>query len=590
MFADGVFFINLNLEKMMLPVLQQLDAYVRAGIKSAYGIDADAVVTVATNERFGDYQANAAMGLTGAVSAAQGSKANPRQIAEKIVSMLEPNEMIEQVSIAGPGFINFKLSSSWLSQAIESADNDAHLGVPVAAESQTVVVDYSSPNVAKQMHVGHLRSTIIGDAIARVLEFEGHHVIRQNHIGDWGTQFGMLISWLRRSSIGSEAHIADLEHFYREAKKCFDEDKDFQEESRATVVRLQAGDPEVLAAWRRIVAESRRHYQPLYERLNVSLRPEDECGESFYNPMLESVVTDLLAQGLATESEGAIVVNVPGYDTPLIIRKTGGGYLYATTDLAAIRYRSEQLHANRCIYCTDSRQAQHFAMVFDTARRAGWAKDTRLEHAPFGTMLGEDRKPFKTRSGETVKLTDLLDEAETRAYEMVSQKSGDMTEEHKRAISVAVGIGAVKYSDLCMDRLGDYVFSWDKMLSMDGNTAPYMQYAHARVCSILRKGGVSLADALRGRVVLSTPTERSLAIGLLRLGDVLALLSRELKPHVLCTYLFDLSQRYNSFYEQCPVLNSEPSQRESRLALCAATARTIALGLDLLGIAHPEQM
>ncbi len=574
----------------MEPILQRLGKYVQDGIQKAFGLDADAAVTVATNEKFGDYQANAAMGLVAAVRAKTGEAANPRAIAQKIVAALAPEPMIEEVSIAGPGFINMRLSAQWLAENITAVNGDARLGLPAAAAPDRVVVDYSSPNVAKQMHVGHLRSTIIGDAIARTLEFAGHTVIRQNHIGDWGTQFGMLITYLKQTHGSEDAHIADLEDFYREAKKKFDEDEGFRDESRAAVVRLQAGNSEELTAWKRIVAESRRHYQPVYERLNVKLRPEDECGESFYNPMLEAVVTDLIGAGIAVESEGAIVVNVPGYDTPLIIRKSDGGYLYATTDLAAIRYRVSTLRATRCIYCTDSRQGQHFAMVFDTAARAGWVGDAKLEHAPFGTMLGEDRKPFKTRSGETVKLKELLDEAEERAYAMVAQKGGDLSEEDKRAVAEAVGIGAVKYSDLSMDRLGDYIFSWDKLLSMDGNTAPYMQYVHARVCSILRKAGVSIEDALGGAVALETPAERSLAMSLLRLSDIIAQVARELKPHFLCTYLFDLAQRYNVFYEKCPVLGSAEALKKSRLALCAATARTIAVGLDLLGIKHPEQM
>ena len=574
----------------MKPILQQLDALVRTAIFDAFGLSADPVVTVATNEKFGDYQANAAMSLVGPVSAAKGEKQNPRAIAQAIVDAIKPGDMISEITIAGPGFINFRLSTGWVAKQLEVANADDRLGIEKTGEPQRVVVDYSSPNVAKQMHVGHLRSSIIGDAISRVLAFEGHCVIRQNHIGDWGTQFGMLITLLKQSGLGNDAHISDLESFYRESKALFDGDEAFQNESRATVVRLQAGEPEELSAWKRIVEESRRHFQPLYERMNVLLRPEDECGESFYNPMLETVVKDLVKSGLAVESEGAIVVNVPGHEAPLIIRKTGGGYLYATTDLAAIRYRAEELKADRAIYCTDSRQAQHFAMVFDTAKRSGWAANMKLDHAPFGTMLGEDRKPFKTRSGDTVKLVDLLDEAEDRAYNMVTEKSPDMPEDRRRAIARAVGVGAVKYSDLSMDRLGDYVFSWDKMLSMDGNTAPYMQYAHARVCSILRKAEVTLDAACRAKILFTVPQESALALAVLRLGDVVEQLSRDLKPHVLCTYLFELASKFNAFYEKCPVLNSEPEVRASRLALCAATARCISLGLDLLGIEHPDQM
>jgi arginyl-tRNA synthetase len=478
-----------------------------------------------------------------------------------------------------------------LADQLTARSGDNRLGIDPAAHPRKVVVDYSGPNIAKQMHVGHLRSTIIGDCLARVIEYQHNQIIRQNHLGDWGTQFGMLIAYLRSQSQDTDARqdITDLEEFYRQAKKRFDELPTFAEEARNTVVQLQAGQSAELAAWRRIVDETRRHYQPIYDRLGVSLKPEHERGESFYNPMLQQVVEDLLSQGIAIRSEGAIVVFTEGFENPLIIQKSDGGYLYGTTDLAAIRYRAQKLGATRIIYTHDSRQAQHFAQVFATAARAGWAAGVSLEYAPFGTMLGADGKPFKTRSGDTVKLKDLLDEAEERAFGLVSQKNPELDEAHRRQIARAVGIGAVKYSDLSKDRTSDYVFNWDKMLSLDGNTAPYLQYVYARIKSIFRKAG-KLPSPSAGRLQLDTPQEQALAKHLLRVGEIVESVARELKPHLLCAYLYDLAVRFSSFYENCPVLQSEPEIRQSRLALCDLTARTMALGLDLLGIEHPEQM
>lgn len=559
-----------------------LDGKFRAAIKASIGVDADPILTVAQNEKFGDYQSNAAMGI------AKSLKANPRAVAQQIVDKLELND-IGQFNIAGPGFINVRLDPQWLARHLQTIAYDARLGIEKVASPVRVVVDYSGPNVAKQMHVGHLRSTIIGDAIARVIEFQGHDVIRQNHIGDWGTQFGMLIAFLKVSD-QSARHIDDLEDFYRQAKKKFDDDAAFQEESRRTVVRLQGGGAEELAAWRHIVEETRRHYQPLYDRLNVLLNSENERGESFYNPMLRKVVDDLKSAEIAVESEGAIVVPSEEFDNPLIIEKTGGGFLYGTTDLAAIRYRVTQLQAQRIIYTTDSRQSQHFAQVFAAARKAGWAQDAALEHAPFGTMLGEDGKPFKTRTGDTVKLKDLLDEAEQRALKLVSGKNPDFQDAQKRTVAHAVGIGAVKYSDLSKDRVSDYVFSWDKMLSMDGNTAPYLQYAHARIRSIFRKAKAVDVGGRNVAMMLESPFELSLARHLLRLTEIVDLVARELKPHHLCAYLYDLATRFSGFYENCPVLQSDQPTRSSRLLLCDLTARTMSLGLDLLGIEHPDQM
>lgn len=563
----------------MATIAAELEDRFRQAIAAAFSVDADPLLAPSQNEKFGDYQSNAAMGLAKTLGK------NPRAVAEGIKDKLELGNAGE-TSIAGPGFINVKLTPAWLAGRLKAIADDARLGIEKKAHPQTVVVDYSGPNVAKQMHVGHLRSTIIGDAISRVLEFEGDHVIRQNHIGDWGTQFGMLIAYLTEQKEGAD-RIEDLEEFYRTAKKRFDEDPAFQDTARQTVVRLQASGETEKALWQKIVDETRRDYQPLYERLNVKLRREDERGESFYNPRLSGVVADLGKRQIAEQSEGATVVFVEGYKSPLIIQKSDGGYLYGTTDLAAIRYRTGDLHANRIIYTHDSRQAQHFAQVFATAKKAGWADGVSLEYAPFGTMLGEDGTPFKTRTGGTVKLKDLLDEAEERAMKLVTEKNPELPEDRRRAIARAVGIGAVKYSDLSKDRTSDYVFSWEKMLSMEGNTAPYLQYAYARIRSIFRKSEAA-ADA--SRIALDSPFERNLALHVLRLGEVLENVSRELKPHLLCTYLYELATRFSSFYENCPVLQSDEPMRAGRLALCDLVARTMALGLDLLGIEHPEQM
>jgi arginyl-tRNA synthetase len=572
----------------MPTIVQQLDAAFRKAITDAFGFEADPLLSVSQNDKFGDYQSNAAMGLAKEVAENTGEKTNPRAIAEQIKAKLDLGEMASEVTIAGPGFLNVRLSPQWLAKQIEQRRADPRLGVPAREKPQTVVVDYSGPNVAKQMHVGHLRSTNIGDAISRVLEFQGQKVIRQNHVGDWGTQFGMLIAFLRWTGLGGDARIEDLDAFYKKAREKFDAEPDFQEESRQTVVRFQAGGAEELALWKQIVDASRAHFQPLYERLGVKLTRADERGESTYNPLLPTVVTGLLDKGVAVKSEGAIVVFTEGDEAPLIIQKQDGGFGYATTDLAAVRYRIDTLRANRIIYFVGSPQGQHFRQVFATARRAGWAKNVELEHASFGSVLGEDRKMFKARKGESVKLAALLDEAEERALQLVTEKSAEIPEAQRRSIARAVGIGAIKYADLSKDRNSDYIFSFDAMLAMDGNTAPYLQYAHARIKSIFRKaGGVPLAST---PIKLETPHEQALVKHVLRIGDVIELVARELKPHHLTTYLYELATKFSGFYENCPVIQSEEPTRSSRLALCDVTARTLALGLDLLGIEHPEQM
>ncbi len=631
----------------MKTIQQLLESAFRAAISRAFSIDADPIVGPAQNEAFGDYQANAAMGLAKTIAANTGEKTNPRAIAQKIIDALDLGDVHDAVpSIAGPGFINVRLDTAWMADRLKQiarADQEAYAagdggasfhaaanasadacdqvsaGAPARSQAQTpasvrlgvdradppqrIIVDYSGPNIAKELHVGHLRSTILGDAVARVLEFAGHVVIRQNHLGDWGTQFGMLISFLHEQQPdGGDIQIGDLEDFYRAAKKRFDEDSAFQQTARQTVVKLQGGDAAILAAWEKIVDETRRHYEPLYGRLGVKLSRENERGESFYNPMLASIVADLRAAGLAVESDGATVVPLEGFENPLIIEKTGGGFLYGTTDLAALRYRVDELHAGRIIYFVDSRQSQHFQQVFAAARRAGWAKNVSLEHAAFGTMLGADGKPFKSRDGALVKLADLIDEAEQRALKLVSEKNPDLPDNDLQSIAHAVGVGGMKYADLSKDRISDYVFSFDKMLAMDGNTAPYLQYAFARTRAILRKADLAAesiaspiaapADAATGatRITLEASHELALARHLLRFGEVIDQVVRELKPHHLCSYLYELATRFSGFYENCPVLSSPEPTRASRLNLTALTSGTLAKGLELLGIEHPQQM
>jgi arginyl-tRNA synthetase len=571
----------------MQTITAQLDQAFRSAIQAALGFDADPLIGPSQNEKFGDYQSNAAMSLAKTVAEKSGQKTNPRQVAEQIKAKLDLADMVDEISIAGPGFINVRLKPAWVANRAESIGSDPRVGIEPVDPPQTVVVDYSAPNVAKQMHVGHLRSTIIGDALARILEFLGHTVIRQNHIGDWGTQFGMLIAHLRSTARSGDARIEDLDKFYKEARQRFDSDPAFADEARANVVRLQAGGVEETRLWQKIVAESRNHFQPIYDRLGVGLTQANERGESSYNPLLPDVVADLNTMGIATESEGAIAVFTDGHEAPIIIEKRGGGFGYATTDLAAVRHRADALRATRIIYVVGAPQAQHFQQVFATARKAGWVNGVSLEHAGFGSVLGQDGKMFKARSGETVKLKDLLDEAEERAMKVVNEKSPDLSEDQKREIARAVGTGAIKYADLSKDRIGDYTFDWDKMLAMDGNTAPYLQYAYARIRSIFRKAGEEPTSA---PIALDSPYELAIAKHVLRLGEVIQQVARDLKPHLLCTYLYDLATKFSAFYENCPVLKSEGAMRASRLALCHLTSTTLALGLDLLGIEHPEQM
>jgi arginyl-tRNA synthetase len=462
------------------------------------------------------------------------------------------------------------------------------------------VVDYSGPNLAKEMHVGHLRSSIIGDAVVRVLEFLGDKVIRQNHVGDGGTQFGMLIAYMVRlkesGSADLSTQLSDLEVFYQDAKRLYDSDPAFAAAARDYVVQLQSGDPDCLALWQTFIDESMRHCDEVYQRLGVTLTRADVKPESAYNDDLPVLVDELQTKGLLTDSDGARCVFLPEFTgkddqpLPVIVQKSDGGYLYATTDLAAIRYRVGSLGADRILYFVDARQNLHLRQVFAVARAAGWADDAvSLEHLPFGTMMGADGKPFKTRTGGTVKLIDLLNEAEQRAFHLVSEKNPDLPESQRHDIASAVGIGAVKYADLSKNRTSDYIFNWDTMLSFDGNTAPYMQYAYTRIRSIFRRGELE-GGAGQGRIVLQEPAERLLALKLVQFEDVLLTVAAECVPHVLCGYLYDLAGAFMSFYEACPVLKAEGETRSSRLALCGLTASTMAAGLDLLGIRVVEQM
>ena len=553
------------------------------------------MVSPAGRPEFGDYQANGVMG------AAKLAKTNPRKLAEQVKPAADAAlaEISEPLEIAGPGFLNIRLKRSWLEGQLAAMAAGPSLGIdPVTP--QRVVVDYSGPNLAKEMHVGHLRSTIIGDALARMLEFLGHTVIRQNHVGDWGTQFGMLMAHFRTALAENPAagqELGDLEEFYRQAKQRFDADPAFAEQARQEVVKLQAGDEESLSFWRRFCEVSLAHCRQVYRELGVSLTDADLRGESFYNFDLPSVVADLAKAGLLSESQGAQVVFMDefkgrdGEPLPVIVQKSGGGFLYATTDLAALRFRSGTLKADRVLVVTDSRQSLHLAQVFTLARKAGFVREgISLEYLPFGTVMGSDGKPFKTRTGGTVKLADLLEEAKKRSLAVVAQKNAELAAGPRAGeLSRIVGIGAVKYADLSQNRASDYVFSFEKMLAMDGNTAPYMQYAYARIRSIFRKRDEA-GEFVAGPIALSEPAERALGLKLLQFAEMLQLVAQECLPNLLCGYLYDLAGAFTTFYENCPVLKADAATRASRLSLCDLTARVIQTGLALLGIETVEEM
>ncbi|EPX2738829.1 arginine--tRNA ligase [Klebsiella aerogenes] len=555
--------------------------------------DCEPQVRQSAKVQFGDYQANGVMAVAKKLGMA------PRQLAEQVLSHLDLNGIANKVEIAGPGFINIFLDPVFLADNVNIALQSERLGV-AKPQPQTIVVDYSAPNVAKEMHVGHLRSTIIGDASVRTLEFLGHRVIRANHVGDWGTQFGMLIAYLEKQQQenAGEMALADLEGFYREAKKHYDEDEAFAERARSYVVKLQGGDEYFLQMWRKLVDITMSQNQITYDRLNVTLTRDDVMGESLYNPMLPGIVADLKAKGMAVESEGATVVfldeykNKEGEPMGVIIQKKDGGYLYTTTDIACAKYRYETLHADRVLYYIDSRQHQHLMQAWTIVRKAGYVPESvPLEHHMFGMMLGKDGKPFKTRAGGTVKLADLLDEALERARRLVAEKNPNMPADELEKLANAVGIGAVKYADLSKNRTTDYIFDWDNMLAFEGNTAPYMQYAYTRVLSVFRKAGIDESALAAAPVVISEDREAQLAARLLQFEETLAVVAREGTPHVMCAYLYDLAGLFSGFYEHCPILSAESEEaRNSRLKLALLTAKTLKLGLDTLGIETVERM
>ncbi|HGG6826847.1 TPA: arginine--tRNA ligase [Salmonella enterica subsp. enterica serovar Rissen] len=565
----------------------------QAMIAAGAPADCEPQVRQSAKVQFGDYQANGMMAVAKKLGMA------PRQLAEQVLTHLDLSGIASKVEIAGPGFINIFLEPAFLAEQVQQALASDRLGVSQPTR-QTIVVDYSAPNVAKEMHVGHLRSTIIGDAAVRTLEFLGHHVIRANHVGDWGTQFGMLIAWLEKQQQenAGDMALADLEGFYRDAKKHYDEDEAFAERARNYVVKLQSGDAYFREMWRKLVDITMTQNQITYDRLNVTLTRDDVMGESLYNPMLPGIVADLKAKGLAVESEGATVVFLDEFknkeDDPMgvIIQKKDGGYLYTTTDIACAKYRYETLHADRVLYYIDSRQHQHLMQAWTIVRKAGYVPDSvPLEHHMFGMMLGKDGKPFKTRAGGTVKLADLLDEALERARRLVAEKNPNMPADELEKLANAVGIGAVKYADLSKNRTTDYIFDWDNMLAFEGNTAPYMQYAYTRVLSVFRKADIDEQALASAPVIISEDREAQLAARLLQFEETLTVVAREGTPHVMCAYLYDVAGLFSGFYEHCPILSAEnDAVRNSRLKLAQLTAKTLKLGLDTLGIETVERM
>ena len=570
-------------------VRKQVDERVSAALAEAGVAAPRAIVQPASKPEFGHYQAN------GVMAAAKQMGEKPRDLAERTVGHLNTAGMIDRVEVAGPGFLNI-----WLSDAcLESLLSDEDPALQPAAQAETVVVDYSSPNLAKEMHVGHLRSTIIGDAVVRMLSALGHDVIRQNHVGDWGTQFGMLVAYLAEADTQGGAiadELADLEVFYRASKQRFDTDPAFADRARDTVVKLQSGDEEVRAMWSRFIDVSLSHCDAVYARLGTLLTRDDVHAESAYNDDLAATVAALDAAGLLTESDGALCVFLDefkrkdGEPLPVIVQKSGGGFLYATTDLAAIRHRLGTLGAARVLYLVDARQSLHFEQVFAVARAAGFVPDgVVLQHLPFGTMLGADGRPFQTRAGGVVKLSDLLDEAEKRALDVVLEKNPDLDAARRAEIASVVGIGAVKYADLSKNRTSDYVFDWEQMLSFDGNTAPYLQYAYTRIRSVFRRAEVD-PDNAGGAIALNDPAERQLVVTLVRFQEVVEQAAAEGSPHLLCLYLFSLAQQFSRFYEACPILTAEADVRDSRLTLCRRTQTVLSGGLALLGIRTVEEM
>ncbi|MBE9202763.1 arginine--tRNA ligase [Synechocystis salina LEGE 06099] len=584
----------------MVSILTQLNDHFAQALGGQFPPDVTLptpLVVPASNPKFGDFQCNIALPL------AKQLDQPPRAIAMEIVDKVNLSEICEPLTIAGPGFINIKLLPDYLGEQLIKLQQDQQLGVSLVQAEERVVMDFSSPNIAKEMHVGHLRSTIIGDCLARVLELRGYDVLRLNHVGDWGTQFGMLITYLKEvypeALVTADAlEIGDLVTFYKQAKQRFDQDEQFREASRQAVVSLQAGDAESIKAWQLLCDQSRREFQLIYDWLDITI---EERGESFYNPFLPGVVELLQEKDLLVEDNGAQCVFLDGFTNkdgdrlPLIVQKSDGGYNYATTDLAALNYRLTTDGAQKIIYVTDAGQANHFAQFFQVAQKAGILTDpSQVVHVPFGLVKGEDGKKLKTRAGDTIRLKDLLTEAVARARQdletRLATEERQETPEFMENVAQRVGIGAVKYADLSQNRTSDYVFSFDKMLALQGNTAPYMLYAYARIQSISREGGIDFAQMDSGEIVLTEPSELVLAKSLLQFADVIETVETSLLPNRLCDYLYELSKVFNRFYENCPVLKAKDPQRRSRLLLCDLTARTLKLGLSLLGIPVLDRM
>ena len=572
--------------------MQFTEALVAAGAPH----DTQPIIHVSSRPSFGDYQCNAIMAV------AKQLKTAPRIFASQVVEHLNIDHIADKVEVAGPGFINIFIKTSWLAQCLENAIDDNRCGVSKVSKPQTVVIDYSAPNVAKEMHVGHLRSTIIGDASARIHEFMGHKVIRQNHLGDWGTQFGMLISQLedieQEQQETTNIQLNDLETFYRSAKVRFDQDHKFADKSRLYVVQLQSGNERHLQLWKKLVDITLERNQDIYDRLNVSLTKDDIMGESAYNNSLPNIIKTLKQKKLLTLNDKAKVVfledfkNKDGEPMGVIVQKSDGGYLYTTTDLAAIRHRCHTLNADKILYYVDARQAQHFEQVFSIAKKAGFAtQHTQLSHHTIGLMLGNDNKPFKTRSGNTIKLSDLLDEAEIRAARLLATKSLNIDEVQKVQVIKAIAIGSIKYADLSKNRSSSYVFNWDNMLAFDGNTLPYLLYAYTRIQSILKKSNVKRED-IQGKIIIKDTIEKMIALQLNRFDDTLNSVVEEGTPSTLCTYLYDLAGCFMQFYETCPINKDHVSTttRDSRLKICTLTGTILKQGLNLLGINTIEQM
>ncbi len=584
----------------MYSLLEQLRQHFSQALVNAFGnnyANTDPLVVPAAKPEFGDYQSNIALSL------AKQLKQKPRDTAQQIINHLNIANLCELPEVAGPGFINLTLKPTALQNLLQTIAQDSQLGAEKAQTPQRIIVDFSSPNIAKEMHVGHLRSTIIGDCIARILEFRGYDVLRINHVGDWGTQFGMLIAYLREAypdalTKADALALGDLVTLYRQAKKRFDEDEQFQKTAREEVVKLQKGAEDSVQAWKLLCEQSRREFQVIYDLLGVELT---ERGESFYNAFLPDVVKELEETGLLEEDQGAKCVFLAGFSNksgqrlPLIVQKSDGGYNYATTDLAAIRYRIREDRAKRILYVTDAGQSNHFAQVFQVAKRAGWIPDdVELIHVPFGLVQGEDGKKLKTRSGDTIRLRDLLDEAIARSRQDLEQRFAEEgrneTQEFIEKTARIIGISAVKYADLGRNRTSNYVFSYEKMLDRKGDTAPYLLYAYVRVQGISRKGDIDLTKLGNQSLILEDNSELVLAKHILQLSDVLKEVEQDLLPNRLCLYLFELSQKFNQFYDRCPVLQAEEPKRTSRLMLADLTARTLKLGLYLLGIEVLERM